>query len=171
MAPSGKADAKPCLEYKKSGKCSRGKQCDFWHTDYCFAYQKGNCKYGDKCNYRHAIKPTSPAYAAQQKDAPPSDPTSSPPPHPASHKHVEQQQQQQQAGYFVGIGSCQPLSSAEPMDASVSAPEQAPVPVQRHSYPAVRQYFADNHVRKTRFFIPYSKNPADYVLKPIKNYP
>ena len=38
---------------------------------YCNAFQKGECKFGDQCRYRHEInpRPYNPDYRAQQRAA------------------------------------------------------------------------------------------------------
>jgi len=57
-SPSGKKDRPPCRQHQQ-GKCSRGKECDYWHTPPCRFHKQGTCRAGDKCVFLHKDPPAA----------------------------------------------------------------------------------------------------------------
>ena len=54
-SPSGRTDQVPCRDWMK-GKCTKGKECDFWHVPNCRFFRVGNCSMGKECIFRHPPK-------------------------------------------------------------------------------------------------------------------
>ena len=64
-SPSGEKDRPACFRWL-AGKCTKGKECKWWHSGPCADFAKGNCKKGKHCEFVHhtdkvkaAIKKTS----------------------------------------------------------------------------------------------------------------
>lgn len=51
-SPSGEKDRPACFRWL-AGKCTKGKECKWWHSGPCADFAKGNCKKGKHCEFVH----------------------------------------------------------------------------------------------------------------------
>ena len=47
-------DDAPVCKFNKTGQCSQGDKCTFWHADVCKHFLRGTCVLGGACVYVHS---------------------------------------------------------------------------------------------------------------------
>ena len=67
-SPSGEPAARLC-RFVKSGKCTTGDNCPYWHPGICRQFQKGTCALGAKCVFMHPKGSALPAVGTAKPKA------------------------------------------------------------------------------------------------------
>lgn len=76
-SPSGKPQAPGCYAWLK-GKCKKGEKCDYYHVQTCTFWREGKCNQGDKCMWLHREWKDNLAMASPAAAAPEEQPTGTP---------------------------------------------------------------------------------------------